>query len=371
MSTFGDDGSEMPRSHPSDPLGDDAIDALLSGSPASGSDGLSAFVDDLRAAAGAVPTPSPVLAAAIAAGGISTYQPPVAQWRKFRMKIKGFVAGLGLAGKLALGVGVAAAATTGAGAAGVLPGPVQHAVSKAVGSVSPFSLPDPDHHGVHGAGHDANVAAGDDSTTTTVGDVTTTTGPSGHHDDDNGDDNGKGGGVIVTPTTVGEHHGDGDGNGTAVTTTTVANDNHNGNDDGNGDDNGGGNGNGDDNTTPTTVHHGDGDNNNPQAIAISCAASTTGITCTWTASPNADHAWYVLLRTGDGHGRVITETPDGSSFTDTTVLAGNGYQYRVDSLRADGSVDAHSPLVNVTFGGGDTTTTTTVHHDGGDSGGDN
>ncbi len=363
MSTFGDDGGEMPRSHPSDPLGDDAIDALLSGSPDGG--GLSAFVDDLRAAAGAVPTPSPVLAAAIAAGGISTHQPPVAQWRKFGMKIKGFLAGLGLAGKLALGVGVAAAATTGAGAAGVLPGPVQHAVSKAVGSVSPFSLPDPDHHGSHDAGHDGNVAAGDDSTTTTVGDVTTTTVPAGHHEDGNGDDNGKGGGVIVTPTTTSEHHGD--GNGTAVTTTTVANDNHNGNDDGNGDDNGDAHG----NTTPTTVHHGDGDNNNPQAISINCAASASGITCTWTASPNADHAQYVLLRTGDGHGRVITETPDGLSFTDTTVLAGIGYEYRVDSLRADGSVDAHSPAVDVTFGGSDATTTTTVHQDGGGDGGGN
>ena len=63
------------------------------------------------------------------------------------MKIQGFLAGLGVVGKLALGVGVAAAATTGAGAAGVLPGPVQHAVSKAVDAVSPFSMPDGEHHG--------------------------------------------------------------------------------------------------------------------------------------------------------------------------------------------------------------------------------
>ncbi len=73
------------------------------------------------------------------------------------MQIKGFLAGLGVAGKLALGVGVAAAATTGAGAAGVLPGPVQHAMSKAVGDVTPFSMPDPAHHG----SNDGTLAGGE------------------------------------------------------------------------------------------------------------------------------------------------------------------------------------------------------------------
>lgn len=46
----------------------------------------------------------------------------------------------GLAAKLALGVGVAAAGVGGAGAAGVLPGPVQDVVSTAVSAVTPFDL---------------------------------------------------------------------------------------------------------------------------------------------------------------------------------------------------------------------------------------
>ena len=87
------------------------------------------------------------------------------------MKIKGFVAGLGVAGKLALGVGVAAAATTGAGAAGVLPGPVQHAVSEAVGTVTPF-----DAARFRALGGPRRRRVGEPTTTTTtVGDVTTTT----------------------------------------------------------------------------------------------------------------------------------------------------------------------------------------------------
>src|SRR5262252_5166595 len=96
----------------------------------------------------------------ISGGGISTHQPRDAKWRKLEMKIKGLLAGLGVAGKVALGVGVAAAATTGAGVAGVLPGPVQHAVSEAVHAVTPFSVPDPDHHS------DRPVAGGDATTTT-------------------------------------------------------------------------------------------------------------------------------------------------------------------------------------------------------------
>src|SRR5690349_15473529 len=140
MSPRGDDGGEMPTH---DPFDDDAIDALLSGNPPStDQEALAAFLGDVRASAEAVPTPSQALAAAIAAGGISTaVQPPTTKWRKLRMKIQGLIAGLGVAGKIALGVGVAAAATTGAGAAGVLPGPVQHAFASAVHSVTPFDVP--------------------------------------------------------------------------------------------------------------------------------------------------------------------------------------------------------------------------------------
>ena len=322
MSHSGDNGSEMPRpdSFDDNSIEDNAIDALLAGYPAGGeSAALASFVEGVRAAAGAVPPPSPALAAAIAAGGISTQPPSVAQWRKFPMKLKGFLAGLGIAGKLALGVGVAAAATTGAGAAGVLPGPVQHAVAQAVSEISPFSMPDGDHHG----SHDGNLATGD--TTTTIADGVTTTTVTGSHEPEAHDDKGKG--IVVTPTTV-AHHEDtntfdgvtpttvagqpGADNGTTdghdnTTPTTVA-DHHD-----------------DSNTTPTTEHH-DGDFNNPEAITLSCTPSfdAVNITCTWTASPNADHDHYVLLRTHDTdpNGRAFFPGDGAFSYTDTMVTAG-------------------------------------------------
>ena len=49
----------------------------------------------------------------------------------------------GLATKVALGVGVAAASVTAAGAAGVLPQPAQHALASVVEVATPFQLPDP------------------------------------------------------------------------------------------------------------------------------------------------------------------------------------------------------------------------------------
>jgi hypothetical protein len=354
----GDDGYEMPGP---DPLDDDAIDGLIAGTNRDpGAAGTSAFIEGLRSAAVAVPTPSPVLAAAIAAGGISTNEPPVASWRKWRMKIQGFLAGLGVAGKVALGVGVAAAATTGAGVAGVLPGPVQHAVSQAVDAVSPFSVPDGGHHD----GGDGKVAEGDGTTTTTFSDVTTTTKPKEHDGTGEGDGN-----VIVTPTTVEEHHGSGD-----TTSTTVAHDGS-GSHDGEGDNNETPTtvhqGEGDDNETPTTVRNGDGDNNNPESLTIHCERLSDGarISCTWSAATNEDHVRYVLLRTGDGYSRVVRSTEDGLSFIDTVDLSLGTvftYTYRVDSLRADNSVAAHSPAVNVVCCSGSATTTTTVseNHDG-------
>ncbi len=176
---------------------------------------------------------------------------------------------------------------------------------------------------------------------------------------------GDGSGAIVTPTTVAEHHGDangdanrgnGDGNVTPTTHDGSATNDGSGSTNDNGsthDHNGDGNG-----TTPTTVHH-DGDNNNPESLSITCAPSATSISCTWTASANADHAGYILVRIGDDQSRVMLQSPSALSFTDESVKPGIEYEYRVDSLRADGSVDSHSPLVSVKVSG-DTTTTTTV-----------
>jgi uncharacterized membrane protein YgcG len=53
------------------------------------------------------------------------------------------LAGLGLAAKAALGLGMATAAITSGGVAGVLPDPAQHAVATVINAVSPLQLPDP------------------------------------------------------------------------------------------------------------------------------------------------------------------------------------------------------------------------------------
>ncbi len=361
MRRRGDDGREMPH----EPFDDDAIDALLAGTtPDAGSRALAGFVDGMRAAAEAVPTPSPALAAAIAAGGISTPVAPSSKWKQVSMKIQAALAGMGLAGKIALGVGVAAAATTGAGAAGVLPSPVQHAMARAVDAVSPFSIPDPE----HSAGGDGAVAAGDgETTTTTVAGTTPTTeasdngdhGAIGAGDGATGDTTttiaapaGDGGGT-VTPTT--EASGSHDGGGGTETPSTEPSGSHDGSGDGNG------------TSTPTTEHHDGGDNPNPQSIVLQCQPDGAAISCSWSASPGADHAQYVLLRVGNDQNRVVFQSADGLAYTDGSVVGGVTYGYRVVSLRADGSVEAHSNYVSVTAPGG--STPTTEHHDGGGDGG--
>ena len=136
MSFFDGNAPEMPEHRPVD---DDAIEAALAGNThGSDLDSLSSFVSAVRSAAEAVPTPSTAMAAVLTAGlstekgdlpataasnvnGPATQEAGLSKWRKAKMKIQGFLAGLGVLGKVALGVGVAAAATTGAGAAGMLP----------------------------------------------------------------------------------------------------------------------------------------------------------------------------------------------------------------------------------------------------------
>jgi hypothetical protein len=359
MKRAGDDGREMP--HGSD-FDDGAIDAILGGnSPSDDLAALSSFVGDVRSAAGTVPIPSSALAAALASGiSPQATTAPEPKWRKLKMKIQGFLAGLGVAGKLALGAGVAAAATTGAGAAGVLPGPVQHAFANAVHAVTPFEVPDGDGGGEHVAGPPPG-----DETTTTV----SSTPSSEHHDGGDGDGaqpgdgngEGDGNGVVVTPTT--EHH---EGDGTGATNPPS---------DGNG---GSGSGDGDHHgdppptETPTTEHNGgngDGDNNNPESLSLNCerGREPNHVTCNWSASSNPDHHRYLLLRVGDGQSRVVLSSEDGLSFTDTTVQPGVTYGYRVISVRSDDSVESHSPMVYVQCCG-DTPPTTEPPHGGGGGG---
>jgi hypothetical protein len=354
---------------PHGPTFDDGeIDAILAGSARDGDLApLTSFVADVRSAGGAVPTPSAVLAAALASG-ISPEAPATVAtqplWRKFKMKTRALVAGLGVAGKIALGAGVAVAATTGAGAAGVLPGPFQHAFATAVDTVTPFHVSDGEHHT---SDHEFAGGTTDGTTTTTMVDTTSTTKP-GEHEHHAGDGDNQ---AIVTPTTG--HHD-------FVTTTSAPGheasngDNNSGAANRQGDNQQGGDQQGAGNnheTTPTTEHHessgGDGgdhheapstttttehhENHNPQSIVLSCTRGRepNHVSCSWTASTNPEHQKYVLLRVSadSDHGQVVDQTGDGLSYNDTTVTVGHSYAYSIVSLRADGSVESHSNVVTI------------------------
>jgi hypothetical protein len=88
------------------------------------------------------------------------------QTRRKRNMLTTKLAGLGLAAKVALGAGIAAAAVGTAGATGVLPAPAQHAVASVVDAVTPLNLPDPTVNASVTAGVQTPDLQG--STTTTV-----------------------------------------------------------------------------------------------------------------------------------------------------------------------------------------------------------
>jgi hypothetical protein len=140
-------------------IDDRTAGALMAGTPTSDDlIAVAAFVSKVRAV-GAEPPPVPASPlASILAHGFSTDNGdlpataasnvlgPARQVsglpkRRNKMPIPQFIAGLSLAGKIALGAGVAAAATTGAAAVGSLPDPAQNAVSDVVGTVTPFEFP--------------------------------------------------------------------------------------------------------------------------------------------------------------------------------------------------------------------------------------
>ena len=157
---------------PVPPLDDRALEALLSGAPSaqSGFDWLVPFVEDLEKAA---QEPAPVVRPALALllkegftpangtvlattpedtvravpGPAPAAMPPAPRTERavVRPVLRGAfgrIAGLGLLAKAGLGFGLVAASTTAAGAAGVLPGPAQHAVAKVVSAATPFTFPD-------------------------------------------------------------------------------------------------------------------------------------------------------------------------------------------------------------------------------------
>ena len=89
--------------------------------------------------------PSAALATLLAADDpIEPVRPVPAGPARRKNMLVAKLAGLGLAAKVALGAGVAAAAVTTAGATGVLPAPAQHGVAVAVNAISPLEFPDLD-----------------------------------------------------------------------------------------------------------------------------------------------------------------------------------------------------------------------------------
>jgi hypothetical protein len=161
MSTPDDYPREMGM-HPT--LDDTAAEAILTGRPVPDPDLalVAAFVGEARSLAHeAPPAPSPALATILAGDPVretvlsragrdartaTAAHPGLAERSRAFLphplsSLLRKVAAAGLAAKIALGAGVAAASITGAAASGVLPGPVQDAVAGAVRAVTPFEFP--------------------------------------------------------------------------------------------------------------------------------------------------------------------------------------------------------------------------------------
>jgi|GEM_PF-3501804 len=373
----GDYVNEMPR-HPID---DATVEAILAGT-AGREDfaGLMALVDDVRTAArGPAPIPSPALAAMLARG-VSTEtgaQPRTAasnvagsapqtaglpKWRQKKMALKELIAGLSVAGKLALGASVAAAATTTAGAAGVLPRPVQHVVSSTVGAVTPFDFPDPVHDSaapsLEPAGPPttepapattvpAPLVPGDDHAGPTPRDANvlppappSTTVPHESHDTHGSHDVSpappapeppKPPVVPPAPEPAPAPHESHDGPAPSPEPTTAPHENPVV-------------------PPPTTAP----EQPTPESMSLSCTQATNAVSCSWTVA-TVDFQKYVVLRTSsDGKpGRVVYQSDNKThvSMTDASNISPNtAYTYMVIAVRADGATVGHSNRVTVSFG---------------------
>lgn len=341
MSPRSDHHDEMPRNAALDERG---VEAILAGDAGATHPELSAFVAEMRAAsAGPVPAPSPALSnlflhgfstekgdlpatAASNVTGPARQAAGLPKWRKCTMAVKQFIAGLSIAGKLTMGVGVAAAATTGAGSAGVLPDPVQHEFARAVDSFVPFDVKDPEpvaelgppeHHDV-----DAPAAAREEAPaptappSTTV--VVTTTAPAAPKEPAPAP---AAPGVEQAPATTEAPHAP---STTAPPATTVP-------------------------AAPTTTT---GETKVPENLSIRCEqnAAWMSVNCFWTvlAPTQSETAQYIVLRVGpDGNRAYETWDPAARSYTDIHVEAGVTYQYMVIAVDASKKNLGHSSYVPV------------------------
>ncbi|MGO9877587.1 MAG: hypothetical protein ACLPVY_27770 [Acidimicrobiia bacterium] len=340
MSLFDGNAREMPEHQPVD---DGAIEAALGGTARGEAlDPLKSFVSSVRSAIEAVPAPSTAMAAVLAAGfstekgdlsataasnvnGPASQEAGLSKWRKAKMKIQGFLAGLGVAGKIALGVGVAAAATTGAGATGMLPfsvpglgHPHHHRVlvaattttTQARAFATTTQRPHANHtHKIVSASQHTPPGTGavaGTMTSTSTTNVTTSTL------------------ALTTPTT-------GTTSPTSTTATTTQ-----------------------PTETTTTTQPTDTTTTQPSGPSIELSCSVTGptqVTCAWSSAP-ATVAKYALWRwTTGGNGSdyaPIYQSANGLTFVDNNVTPGVPYTYRVFTTLGDGSQGPISNKADVT-----------------------
>jgi len=320
---------EMPRRRP---LDDQTAEAVVAGH-ARDEDlaGLSAFVDDARAAsAGPPPHPQGAFAALLTDGfstekgdrpataasnahGSAPQTAGLPKWRTAKMKVSGFMAGLPVAAKIALSVTVAAAAVGGAGAAaGVLPTGPDHPVIEAGGMSGSEEHP---------------VAPPNEPTTTTApkgdGDKpTTTTAPKGDGDKPT---------TTTTPPPPTEQPKP------PVTTPPATEPQHEE----------------PPATTPPTSPP--GDSFVPELATLQCHGEgpegARRVDCTWSAGPDGTKKYVVIRVTGDStNGQIVYQSDNLSvlAFSDFAVVHGTGYKYMVLWLGADDKSLAHSNKVSVT-----------------------
>jgi hypothetical protein len=231
------------------------------------------------------------------------------KWRKHMMDIKKYVAGLSIAGKLTLGVGIAAAAGGGAGTIGALPDPVQHGFARTFDPISPFAIPDP------GAGRATSEGAAGSVTivvpappaTTFGADVTESPRPE--------------------PTTA-----------SSVASTVVA-------------------------TTPeqasTTAAPAPTSTDAPapppvgvDTLSLACQqnAGWTGVVCHWSLPHTANAPEVFLLKTGpDASSKERIWGDDPTSYVDVHADGTNTYTYQIEVRAPGGTVVGRSGTVTVTM----------------------
>lgn len=260
-------------------------------------DELESFVAGVRAAATRMPAPSPILAHLLA-NGVSSPQ----KKRSIVMRVQASLAGLGVAAKVMLGAGVAAAA---AGAATF--GPVEFSPAK--------------EHSVTagGDGKDRHKDGQQDKPVVVVEKTTTTTVKPVEEPP-----------VKTTTTTVKPYVAPKPKPPTSTTIKYVEP-------------------NPDKPTTTSTTKPPKPDVRHDIALTCTPNAEPTKVMCSWSATASPEHRYYKLVRTNaDGSDwQKLYKSEDHREFYDTTALAGHSYKYFVYSLRDDGNVVAESNAVLV------------------------